>query len=453
MKVIVIGGGPAGCAAAYTLGKQGHEVELFEAADKVGGRTKQLHRDGFNLGTGALFLMGGIYPRTFALLKELGVADKVVPWAGAAELQDNDDSRYRVSFVNLLSYLKVPTLTFGDRLKIVVAGIKLLMSRQAANPFDSQDLARYDTKEDLESWSRRNLGDRAHEYIVRPIMDFLYAVPASWLSLPFPLSIIKQANKMALSVPPEGIGQVSEWLVAGARNTTVHVSTPVDKVDKRGDGYAVHAGGEWHEADGLVLATESFVAARLMDGYIEDRVRETLMETPYKEYAHVQIGYARNPWPDYPVDIVMPVGYGETRNIGAMVLQSRRHPGSVPAGGEAVGVYFNTPPLARMSDEDIRREAVEGAVRAFGPAPEPTFVHLFRYEKGLTIAKPGHYERLEAIYDKMPPRVYLAGDYFSQAGVEAAVFSGERAALKLDEALRARAPAPRTAQAMELLPS
>ena len=49
------------------------DFELFEAAEKVGGRTKQLHRDdGYNLGTGALFLMGGIYPRTMALLQEMG---------------------------------------------------------------------------------------------------------------------------------------------------------------------------------------------------------------------------------------------------------------------------------------------------------------------------------------------------------------------------------------------
>ncbi len=36
MKVIVIGAGPAGCAAAYTAGKHGHEVRLFEAADSLG---------------------------------------------------------------------------------------------------------------------------------------------------------------------------------------------------------------------------------------------------------------------------------------------------------------------------------------------------------------------------------------------------------------------------------
>ena len=39
MKVAVVGGGPAGCAAAYTLRKAGHHVALFEAQDGVGRRT------------------------------------------------------------------------------------------------------------------------------------------------------------------------------------------------------------------------------------------------------------------------------------------------------------------------------------------------------------------------------------------------------------------------------
>ena len=84
MKVVVIGGGPAGCAAAYTLIKQGHDVRLIEASEGVGGRTKTLERDGFKLATGALFLMGGIYPRTSALLKEMGETQNIRAWRGAA---------------------------------------------------------------------------------------------------------------------------------------------------------------------------------------------------------------------------------------------------------------------------------------------------------------------------------------------------------------------------------
>jgi len=43
------------------------------------------------------------------------------------------------------------------------------------------------------------------------------------------------------------------------------------------------------------------------------------------------------------------------------------------------------------------------------------------------------------VHAARPPRICLAGDYFSQAGVEAAVFSGERAALTLGRALRGAA--------------
>ncbi|MBK6657499.1 MAG: FAD-dependent oxidoreductase [Proteobacteria bacterium] len=96
-----------------------------------------------------------------------------------------------------------------------------------------------------------------------------------------------------------------------------------------------------------------------------------------------------------------------------------------------MGVYFNTPPLAHMSDEEIKREAVYQVHAAFGEAPSPSFVQLFRYDKGLTVAKPGHYGRLDAVHRLLPPGVSLAGDYFSQAGVEAAVYSGERAANSL----------------------
>ncbi len=39
-RVAVIGGGPAGLSCAYFLRKQGHEVTIFEAADKLGGMAR-----------------------------------------------------------------------------------------------------------------------------------------------------------------------------------------------------------------------------------------------------------------------------------------------------------------------------------------------------------------------------------------------------------------------------
>lgn len=431
MKVIVIGGGPAGCAAAYTADKHGHDVRLFEAADSIGGRTKQLRRDGFNLGTGALFLMGGIYPRTMALLKEIDRYQQLVPWKGAAELADEDNQRYPVRFDSIASFLGLPVLDFRDKMRVIAEGFKLFLSAGPENPFNGSELAQFDRGDNLEDWSRQRLGDQPYEYIMRPIMDFLYSVPLRELSTPFPKAIIQQAHKLKLSVPPEGIGQVSEWFIEKLPRDHIHLSSPVERLEQSDGRWQVFARGESHGADALVIATEAFTAANLLKGYIDDDATSRLMSTPYTEYAHVAIAYEENPWPDYPVDMVLPVGVGGVRNVGAMVLHGRRSPGSVPAGGQAVGVYFNTPPLADMSNEDVEREALQQVHAAFGEAPPPSFIQLFRYDNGLTIAKPGHYEQLDKVHGLLPDNVCLAGDYFSQAGVEAAVYSGERAALEL----------------------
>jgi oxygen-dependent protoporphyrinogen oxidase len=124
------------------------------------------------------------------------------------------------------------------------------------------------------------------------------------------------------------------------------------------------------------------------------------------------------------------------RDWGACVLHSKRQPGSVPAGGEAVGVYFYTPPLEDMSDDAIVKSALDAVLEVYGPAPEPDFVELFHYRRGLSIANPGHYARLDSLHEEMPPGIYLAGDYFAHAGVEAAIFSGELAANRLSEVRR-----------------
>ena len=58
MKVAVIGGGWAGCAAAVALARRGHRVELLEAAPVLGGRARTVLRDGLALDNGQHLLLG-----------------------------------------------------------------------------------------------------------------------------------------------------------------------------------------------------------------------------------------------------------------------------------------------------------------------------------------------------------------------------------------------------------
>ena len=77
-KVLVVGAGLAGLAAAYTLSRDGFEVQVLEATPRLGGRVVQQARDGFRIDLGAnLFLE--TYATTRRLAQQLGIPLRRTP--------------------------------------------------------------------------------------------------------------------------------------------------------------------------------------------------------------------------------------------------------------------------------------------------------------------------------------------------------------------------------------
>jgi phytoene desaturase len=59
-KVVIIGAGPGGLAAAILLARSGADITVVERRDVVGGRTSTIERNGFRFDTGPTFFL---YPR------------------------------------------------------------------------------------------------------------------------------------------------------------------------------------------------------------------------------------------------------------------------------------------------------------------------------------------------------------------------------------------------------
>ncbi len=428
-KILVVGAGPAGCTTAYRLMQQGHDVEVFEASSVIGGRTYTLAYKGFLFDTAAIFTMSN-YHRTWALLRELNLERNMQPWRAHTELVEGD-KRYQLRYDKPLSNLKLPCVPFTDKLRLIKASVKELLSPKV-DAFDGNQLAAIDGKENLEQWARRVLGDTSYEYIVKPNHDMLYAAPPSALSPAFQRAAMQSAVGFSLSVPRDGMGALCAEL---ATRLTIQTKSPVSAIRVGASGVELDCLDASHSGDAVVIATDATIAAQLLNGNVTKTIIDRLNATPYIEYAQATMAYDSNPWPELSHSMLVPVGKGE-RAINALVVHSRRNPASIPPGAQSLGFYYNSQAVAAHTDEELLVFAKECRDRLLGSANQPPcFERVFRYPRGLTIPAPGHYRQLATVRHALPERIKLAGDYFAQAGVEAAVLSAEQAARELSATL------------------
>ena len=112
-RVVVVGAGVMGLAAAYRAARDGHEVELLEAAPDPGGMAGHFDFDGTSIERFYHFICHTDYP-TFDLLKELGIED-TLQWRTTTMGLFSEGKLY--DWGNPIALLRYPGLSLVQRLR------------------------------------------------------------------------------------------------------------------------------------------------------------------------------------------------------------------------------------------------------------------------------------------------------------------------------------------------
>jgi protoporphyrinogen oxidase len=261
-RIVVLGAGPMGLAAAQRAVVLGHEVDLIEADSKVGGMAAHFDFSGTSIERFYHFVCKSDAP-TFALMSELGIADRM-RWVDTSMAYYTHGKVHKWGDpVSLLTY---PHLTLIEKIR---TGLQMFLTTKSGS---------FDRIEHLTSrqWIERGSGKSVYDKLWKRLQElkfyeFADEVSASWIA-----TRIKRIGNSRKSMFQEQLGYIdggSETLVEAVaddirrKGGRIHLRTPAERVIvDRGRVKAVRAGGHDYAADAVI----STVPIPLVNGLIPD---------------------------------------------------------------------------------------------------------------------------------------------------------------------------------------
>lgn len=448
-RVVVIGGGIAGLAAAHRLVELGHTPTLLEASDRLGGSIGTERTGGFVVERGAdAFITDK--PWALALCERLGISDQLVG-TQPGERRTHVVHRGRLQPLPEGFLLLAPT-SLGPLARSSLFSLpgKLRMALDLVIP------ARRDGgDESLASFVRRRLGGEALERVADALVGGIYTADPEKLSLAATMprflamerthgSVIRGLRATAgtttgsgaryglFAAHRDGMGGFVDAIAARLPDSTVQLRTAVESIDVTDARWQVRAGGTTLVADGIVVATPSYVASRLL-APLDATLASDLDAIAYASSATVTLGYRAT---DVPRDLPgfgFVVPFSEGRPLLACTFASRKFAGRAPAGHELIRAFVGgarRPDLAAL-DEPALVALVRDELRALlGISGEPVLVRTQRYTRAMPQYAVGHLDRVAAIEARVAtlPGLALAGAAYRGVGIPDCVRSGEAAA-------------------------
>lgn len=172
-RIAVLGGGPMGLAAAWQLLKQGHQVTVYEAGDRLGGMTASFDFDGLRIERFFHFLC--VTDDDYvALLRELGI-DSKLHWVNTRMGVFHEGALH--NWGEPFALLRFPGLNIIEKLRYAA---KVMYCKYL------KDFSKLDG-EMATAWLRKWLGERAYRVLWHPLMSLKFyhlqdEISAAWIA-------------------------------------------------------------------------------------------------------------------------------------------------------------------------------------------------------------------------------------------------------------------------------
>jgi protoporphyrinogen/coproporphyrinogen III oxidase len=434
-SVAVVGSGPAGCAAAYELHRQGYEVRIFEQAAAIGGRTRTYRKDGYNLDTGAGFITN-FYPRVFRLAEELGFRSDIQQMHRVSGLV-HDGRSTTLNVGSVISFLRFPLLSLRDKFKMGVWTAKLSLKRNEYDIARPETLANIDSQS-IAEYARAHLSEDIYHFLIRPGIEPFWYFSCEDASEGLVLGLTAQAAGARFYFVDGGIDKICQHLV---KDIAIELESSVSSLHAKDESVELHAISNGTDTrrvfDRVVVATTATVASRmtqeLPQDWISKQQRQFLDTQEYARNIHATFQIKKLPKPAN-VSSVFPCGPG-LHPSAALSFHAKKHASKTAREKELVSLYFSDVQSQKMfqsTDEEIYSYAWKLAQELYPSLPaEADPFHLIRRDEAIPVHRPGRYQAADRFQEEQTrgsAPIRFCGDYLATATIDGALESGFRAA-------------------------
>jgi oxygen-dependent protoporphyrinogen oxidase len=467
-RIVVIGGGIAGLAAANRLlelrnaESRDYEILLLESSTRLGGAIATEHSGGFLLEAGPDSFITE-KPAAMKLCERLGLGARLVSTQAAHQkiyvvrngrLELLPEGFFLLAPTRLRPFMRTSLFSWPGKLRMAA---ELLLPRAAVKADES-----------LGSFVRRRFGAEALERVAQPLIGGIYAADPDRLSLKSTMPRFLEMERRQRSLiyamwsaqrrRRREAGSGARWslfvTLAGGMEELVQALAgrlPEGAIHPRSRVTSLsydHHRRIWHipagadgttPADGIIIATPAYSAAEMISS-LAPAAAAALKNMPYASTATVSLAFRQADFPRPPDSFGFVVPAVEKRKLVACTFSSLKYPGRAPEGTILLRAFVGgrlQPELFNDDDPVMVRNVRAELAALLGVTAEPILSRVWRHASSMPQYEVGHEARINQVRGELRafPTLALAGSAYSGVGISDCVRTGEEAAEAVIEAI------------------